>query len=192
MNKIFKAALLVGGVAAGATLYALADHNIDVPRTVEQVDLARYVGQWYEIARYPNRFQRSCSGDVTATYSLLPGGKVSVVNLCRNANGGLERIRGTARVVDRKTNAKLKVTFFWPFAGDYWILDLGSDYEYAVVGEPGRNYLWLLSRTPQMDDATYQRIITRLEARGLDTARLIKTPQSGQPLPEPAAQAGKR
>jgi len=192
MNKIFKAALLVGGVAAGATLYALADHNIDVPRTVEPVDLARYVGQWYEIARYPNRFQRSCSGDVTATYSLLPGGKVSVVNLCRNANGGLERIRGTARVVDRKTNAKLKVTFFWPFAGDYWILDLGSAYEYAVVGEPGRNYLWVLSRTPQMDDAAYQRIMTRLEARGLDTARLIKTPQSGQPIPEPAAKAGKR
>lgn len=188
MNKIFKAALLVGGVAAGATLYAMSDHNIDAPRTVEYVDLARYAGQWYEIARYPNRFQRSCLGDVTATYALLPNGKLSVLNLCRSTTDGMERIRGTARVADRKTNAKLKVTFFWPFSGDYWILDLGSEYEYAVVGEPGRNYLWILSRTPRMDDATYRRIMTRLEARGIDTARLIKTPQSGEPIAEPAVQ----
>jgi apolipoprotein D and lipocalin family protein len=187
MKRVFKAALLVGGVAAGAAVYALADHNIDAPRTVDFVDLGRYAGQWYEIARFPNRFQRTGCCDVTASYALLPNGRVSVVNACRNPNGGLERISGTARVMDRKTNAKLKVTFFWPFAGDYWILDLGSDYEYAVVGDPGRNYLWILSRTPQMDAAAYQRIITRLEARGLDTARLVRTPQSGQLLAEAVA-----
>ncbi len=188
MNKVLKAALLLGGVAAGAAVYALADQTIDGPKTVDFVDIKRYAGQWYEIARYPNRFQRACSGDVSATYTPLPNGKVGVVNTCRNANGGLERIRGTARVVDRKTNAKLKVTFFWPFSGDYWILELGRDYEFAVVGEPGQNYLWILSRTPQLDDVTYQRIVTRLESRGIDTAKLIRTRQTEQPISNEATE----
>lgn len=185
MKRYVKAALVIGGVAAGAAVYALADRNIDAPRTADFVDLGRYSGLWYEIARYPNRIQRACAGDATAQYTLLRNGRFAVVNTCRNANGTLEHVRGTARVVDRRTNAKLKVTFYWPFSGDYWILDVGSDYEYAVVGVPGRDYLWILSRTPQLDPAAYNRIITRLEARGLDTARLVKTPQSGalNPLP---------
>ena len=120
--------------------------------TVDHVDLQRYVGKWYEIARYPNRFQRKCQSDTTATYTLREDGKVQVANACREKDGTMTTANGTAKVVDPKTNAKLKVTFFWPFYGDYWILGLGPDYQYAIVGEPDRKYLWILSRTPAMDE----------------------------------------
>jgi apolipoprotein D and lipocalin family protein len=185
MKRVFKAALVIGGVAAGAAIYALTDRNIDAPKTADFVDLGRYAGLWYEIARYPNRFQRACVADATANYTLLSNGRLTVVHTCRKSYGAVERASGTARVVDRKTNARLKVTFYWPLSVDYWILDVGHEYEYAVVGEPGRDYLWILSRTPHLDEAVYQRIIKRLEARGLDTARLVKTPQTGQGLLTP-------
>ncbi|MFB3813734.1 MAG: lipocalin family protein [Terriglobales bacterium] len=178
MRKIVKAALVISGVAVGAAVYALADRSIDAPATVGSVDLERYGGQWYEIARYPNRFQRRCATDVTATYRLRRDGKIEVINACRHADGASQIARGTARVVDRRTNAKLKVTFFWPFSGDYWIVDLGADYEYSVVSEPTRKYLWILSRRAHMDEAQYRQIILRLESRGFDTAKLVRTPQS--------------
>src|SRR6187431_1292753 len=101
---------------------------------VPAVDLSRYAGRWYEIARLPNRFEKKCADSVTATYTLRSDGKVDVVNRCRKANGKYTTAKAKAKVVDTKTNAKLKVTFFWPFSGDYWILDLGPNYEYAVVG----------------------------------------------------------
>jgi len=103
-----------------------------------------------------------------------------VLNECRteSIDGPVRTAKGAARVVDKKTNAKLKVTFFWPFYGDYWIIDLGDSYEYAVVGHPGRNYLWILSRTPFMDGALYDRIVERLQKeQAYDTAKLIKTVQ---------------
>jgi apolipoprotein D and lipocalin family protein len=182
MNKTLKTALIVGGAVVGAAAYALIDRTIDAPRTVDSVDLARYAGLWYEIARYPNRFQRQCAGEVTATYSLSGKGKLKVVNACRKIDGTLERSEATARVVDKRTNAKLKVSFFWLIPGDYWILDLGGDYEYAVVGEPTRRYLWILSRTPQIAETKYHEIITRLEARGFDTAKMVRTrQQTGKP-----------
>jgi apolipoprotein D and lipocalin family protein len=147
-------------------------------QVVSAVDLNRYTGTWYEIARYPNRFQRDCAGDVTATYELRDDGKVSVVNSCREENGDLKSAEGTARVVDPATNARLEVTFFWPFSGDYWIINLGPNYEYAVVGEPSREYLWILSRTPRMDDATYEVLLQRIAKQGYDTSKLVRTPQS--------------
>jgi apolipoprotein D and lipocalin family protein len=146
--------------------------------TVDRVDLQRYVGKWYEIARYPNRFQRKCQSDTTATYTIRPDGKVQVVNACRQQDGTITTANGTAKVVDPKTNAKLKVTFFWPFYGDYWIIGLGPNYEYAMVGEPDRKYLWILSRTPTMDETTYQEILRRLESMGYQPGNLMKTPQS--------------
>jgi apolipoprotein D and lipocalin family protein len=142
---------------------------------VAAVDLTRYAGRWYEIARLPNRFQKKCVDSVSATYTLRPDGKLNVVNRCRKANGTFATAKGKAKVVDKKTNAKLKVTFFWPFYGDYWILDLGPDYEYAVVGAPNRDYLWILSRTPQMDDQLYQRLLAKMAARGFETQRMIRT-----------------
>ena len=152
----------------------------DAPlQTVPSVDLARYAGTWYEIASYPQRFQKGCTG-TTATYTLRADGKVEVLNRCArdSLNGRVTVARGRARVVDKGTNAKLKVSFFRPFWGDYWIIDLGRDYEYAVVGHPGRKYLWILSRTPVMDTVVYEGILERLRAQGYDTARLVRTLQA--------------
>jgi len=141
---------------------------------VARVDLQRYMGKWYEIARYPHRFQEGCFAS-TATYALRQDGTVDVLNECRQGSpdGPPKSARGTAKVVDATTNAKLKVTFFWPFYGDYWVIDLGPEYEYAVVGHPSREYLWILSRTPEMDEATYRGIIERVRRLGYDTGRLV-------------------
>ena len=147
----------------------------DELEVVPAVDLSRYVGQWYEIARLPNSFQKKCADSVTANYTLRSDGNIKVVNRCRKASGEFTTATGKAKIVDKKTNAKLKVTFFWPFYGKYWILDLGPNYEYAVVGEPGRDYLWILSRTPQMDEALYQQLLEKMQARGFDTSRMIRT-----------------
>ncbi len=141
--------------------------------TVARVDLPRYMGTWHEIARYPHHFQEGCA-DSTATYRLEPDGTVDVLNECREPGGGLRRARGTARVVDPATNAKLEVSFFRPFWGDYWILALGDEYEYAVVGAPSREYLWVLAREPRLPDATYARLVERLVALGFDPVRLTR------------------
>jgi apolipoprotein D and lipocalin family protein len=113
------------------------------PEVVPAVDLKRYAGRWHEIARLPNRFQRDCAGDVTATYTLRPDGKIAVLNECRAADGRTKSARGTARVASKQgPNTKLKVSFFWPFSGDYWIIGLDPDYRWALVGGSGRDYLW--------------------------------------------------
>ncbi len=147
-------------------------------KTVDHVDVQRYMGTWYEIAKFPQRFEKGMVG-ITAEYSLLPDGRVQVLNRGYKGgfNGELKTIKGKAWVVDPKTNAKLKVTFFWPFAGDYWILELGKDYEYAVVGEASRKYLWVLSRSPQMEGDVYDGIIGRLREKGFDVSKLEKNPQ---------------
>ena len=146
--------------------------------TVSHVDLARYAGTWYEIASFPQSFQKGCVA-TTATYTIRDDGDVDVLNRCRKeALDGPERsARGRARTVDAATGAKLEVSFFRPFWGDYWIVDLGADYEWAVVGHPGRDYLWILSRTPTMPAETYEGILARLENQRYDTSRLRRTPQ---------------
>jgi apolipoprotein D and lipocalin family protein len=144
---------------------------------VPSVDLGKYVGRWYEIARLPNRFEKKCVSSVTATYKLRPDGNIDVLNECKKASGELKKAKGKAKVVDKESNAKLKVTFFWPFYGDYWILDLGANYEYAVVGDESRKYLWILSRTPQIDEALYQKLLAKMANEGFDTSRIIKTQQ---------------
>ena len=151
---------------------------------VGAVDLSRYAGRWYEIARLPNRFEKKCADSVSATYTLRSDGKVDVVNRCRKANGEYTTAKGKAKIVDKKTNAKLKVTFFWPFYGDYWILDLGPNYEYAVVGAPNRDYLWILSRTPQLDEQLYQGLLAKMAARGFETERMIRTSHPTEPAVE--------
>ena len=148
------------------------------PQVVPFVDLTRYTGRWYEISRYPNRFQRNCVGS-RATYTLRSDGKIAVLNECYEGSfsGRLRDAKGTAKVVDKQSNAKLTVSFFWPFYGDYWIIDLGKEYEYAVVGHPDRTYLWILSRTKKMDEKVYRNILEKLEAKGYDTTKLIGTRQ---------------
>ena len=140
---------------------------------MSHVELNRYLGKWYEIAHLPTRFQRNCT-DTTATYSLSTDGNISVLNECER-NGKVKQIKGKAKVVDKNTGAKLKVTFFWPFYGDYWIVGLGKDYEYAVVGTPNRKNLWILSRTPQMDDQLFSQIIESVKSQGFNLDNLIKT-----------------
>lgn len=152
-------------------------------QVVSHIDINRYAGTWYEIARYPNRFQKGCVG-TTATYTLREDGKIDVLNQCREntLDGKLLSAKGTAKVVDAKTNAKLKVTFFWPFYGHYWVIDLGEHYEYAVVGHPDRKYLWILCRTPEMEETLYSQILGRIKQQGYDLSKLMKTLQ-GRPYP---------
>ena len=169
-------ALLASGCATTTT----ARLHLPVLRTVEHVDLQRYLGTWYEIASFPQGFQRGCTATM-ATYAMRQDGQIDVLNRCRKSSldGPGKEARGRARVVDRASNAKLEVSFFWPFWGDYWIIDLGIDYEYAVVGHPSRDYLWILSRSPTMNPESYDSIVRRLEAQGYETVRLQRTAQPG-------------
>lgn len=170
-------ALLAGGVAALAGC-APAGRGLPPLPTVAKVDLQRYAGTWYEIASYPHRFQKGCTAS-RAVYTLHADGTVGVYNECREGkpDGPLKSVTGKARVVDAGSNARLEVTFFWPFWGDYWIIGLDEDYRWAVVGHPSRDYLWILSRTPTLDEDLYRRIVGRLPALGYDAARLQRTVQ---------------
>lgn len=148
-------------------------------QTVPRVDLQRYTGTWYEVASFPQRFQKGCTR-TQATYTLKPDGEIGVRNRCNRdgVDGPESSVEGRARVVDGATNAKLEVSFFWPFWGDYWVIDLADDYSFAVVGHPSRNYLWILSRTPSLPTVTYDGILDRLRAQGYDLAKLQRTEQS--------------
>lgn len=167
--------LLVAMLLAACTTNGRQSPPLQV---VPAVDLSRYIGTWYEIASFPQRFQKGCT-DSRAEYRIRPDGDVEVLNSCLR-NGKVDTAKGRAWVVDKVTNAKLKVSFFWPFRGDYWIIDLGKDYEYAVVAAPSMNYLWILSRTPQMEEQRYQEIVSRLRARGFDIAKLNRTVQENR------------
>ena len=174
LARLFVGALTATGCAATTT----ARLQLGPLATVTHVDLERYLGTWYEIASFPQSFQRGCTA-TSATYSLRADGDIDVVNRCRNGSlEGEERVaRGRARVVDRSTNARLEVSFFRPFWGDYWIIDLGSSYEFAVIGHPSRDYLWILSRTRSMEPAVYDGIVARLRGMGYEVERLNRTPQ---------------
>jgi apolipoprotein D and lipocalin family protein len=154
-------------------------------RTVDSVDLDRYAGEWFEIARFPNRFQRDCTGGVRASYARRPDGRIEVINRCRTQDGAIEA-QGVARVVDGRTSAKLKVRFapaalsFLPFVwGDYWILGLAPDYSWAVVGSPDRNYLWVLARAPSLEGGDFAAALAAARANGFDVGRLVKTSHAG-------------
>ena len=146
--------------------------------TVPFVDLNKYAGKWYEIASYPQRFQKGCYC-TTAEYTLSQEGCVIVENRCNKGgiDGKQSYIKGKAFVTKNSGNAKLKVQFFWPFTGKYWIIDLANDYSYAVVSHPNKKYLWILSRTPKMDNSVYQEILDRLKAKGFDLSKLKETVQ---------------
>jgi len=181
MKKSFIALLaLVATLATSAQAFALGKgKQFPELTTVSHVDLNRYLGKWYEISAIELWFERNCYG-VTANYSLLDDGRIKVVNTCNKGSldGQLKVANGKAKVVDKESNSKLKVTFFWPFYGDYWIVELGENYEYAVVGSPDRESLWILSRTPTMDEATYAGILDRMAAKAFDVSRLRKMTQA--------------
>jgi apolipoprotein D and lipocalin family protein len=157
-------------------------------RAVEAVDLRRYLGDWFEIARFPNRFQQRCAGDVRASYAFGPDGRIDVINRCRTAGGRVIEARGVAKVVDTRTFAKLKVRFapaalsFLPFVwGDYWIVGLADDYSWAVVGAPNREYLWILSRTTALSHDRMASALAAAQANGFDVTRLAATSHSDRP-----------
>lgn len=168
--------LLAGGCATTTT------ERLGLPpvQTVARVDLAQYLGTWYEIASFPQGFQAGCTA-TTANYTLRADGEIDVLNRCRKGTVTSKETSalGRARVVDTTTNARLEVSFFRPFWGDYWVIDLADDYAYAVVGHPSRDYLWILSRTPTLPADTYAGIVTRLRAQGYETERLVVTDQPG-------------
>jgi len=179
-RSIVALALLLASATACASRQSTTERESLPPlQTVERVELPRYLGTWYEIASFPQRFQEGCTA-TTATYSLRDDGQIDVLNRCRKGglDGELDEAKGRARVVDETTNAKLEVSFFRPFWGDYWIIDLDPEgYEYAVVGHPGRDYLWIQSREPQLAPAVYEGILARLREQRYDTSRLVKTLQ---------------
>ncbi|HVI59925.1 MAG TPA: lipocalin family protein [Luteimonas sp.] len=158
------------------------------PTTVDAVDLPRYLGTWYEIARLPMRHEPAGFTDITATYSLRDDGRIAVDNRARNGDGGLEQSSGVAEPVEGSGNSKLEVSFLpeglrWiPFTkGDYWILRLSEDYDISLVGSPDRKYLWLLSRKPSLDEATRTDYLATAQRQGFDLTDLIHTPHTGNP-----------
>jgi apolipoprotein D and lipocalin family protein len=166
-----------------AVVSSLASAQSVVPlSSVANLDVPRYLGRWYEIAKFPNRFQKKCIAETTAEYALQPDGSLSVLNQCRQANGEFDYALGHARQIGGSHSAKLEVRFapswlgFLPFVwGNYWVIDLDAEYQLAAVGEPNREYLWILSRTPQVDSARYEALLARLKGLGFDTQRLEVT-----------------
>lgn len=182
--KVPKRALAVAGVAAVGFAVAgcaqlLTRHpvgNASVPQPSKRVDLDRYLGRWFEIGRYEQSFQKGCEG-VTADYSLREDGSINVLNRCRKPDGRVDEARGRAKVVDKVSGAKLKVSFFGPFYGDYWVLDHADDYSWSIVGESSGRYLWILARTPTPPETAVADLIARARAMGYDTRMLIRTVQ---------------
>ena len=179
--------MLTSVILIGLGMFAICSARIGGPgraplSTVGQVDVERYAGLWYEIAKIPNRFQRTCATGTTAFYSLRKDGRIDVLNRCIKKNGTQITAKGIARVVDTRSNARLKVSFvrflgislFW---GDYWIIGLGSEYEYAIVGTPSRKYGWVLSRTPTLQPEQLEHIFSQLRDNGYDPDQFEVTVQ---------------
>ncbi len=152
--------------------------------TIASLDVPRYMGTWFEIAKYPNKFQKQCVADTQAQYQLMPAGTVQVTNRCRNTNGEVEEAIGEARQIGVATSPKLQVRFapIWlswlPMVwGNYWVIDLDERYQLVAVSEPNREYLWVLARTPTVSPEAYDALLLRLKARGFDLGKLERTKQ---------------
>lgn len=173
--------LVLSAVLAIASLQTVAAQEVSA---VPAVDLKRYVGKWYEIAKFPNSFQKKCVSNTSAEYRAREDGAIDVINRCKTADGSVDEAQGLARVIDTSSNAKLQVRFapawlsWFPLVwGDYWVIDLDPDYTVATVGTPSRDYLWILSRTPSLSAAQYETAVNNATKQGFDTSRLIKTTQ---------------
>lgn len=150
--------------------------NTAVPQPAKSVELDRYLGRWFEMARYEAPFQKGCEA-VTADYSLRGDGTIKVINSCRQGavDGKAKVATGKAKVVDTATGAKLKVSFFGPFYGDYWVLDRADDYSWSIVGEPSGRYLWILTRAAKPDGAIRAQLESRVKALGYDWSLIRPT-----------------
>lgn len=180
LHRALVATLLVASLAANP-LQAQAQAQDPAPlKAIPGLDVPRYMGTWYEIARFPNRFQAQCVRDTSAQYQLRPDGRLDVLNQCRQADGSVSKALGEARQTGPAT---LQVRFapawlsFLPMVwGNYWVVDLDEAYTLSAVSEPSRQYLWVLSRTPVVDEARYQALLRRLKQQGLAVERLIRQP----------------
>jgi apolipoprotein D and lipocalin family protein len=169
------------GLSIGLSHAAPAALQTAPLQPIAQLDLPRYMGTWYELARYPNRFQRGCEGGTSATYALQSDATVRVTNRCRAAQGGIQEAVGQARRTGRGESATLQVRFapawlsWLPFVwGTYWVVDLDAGYQLAVVSEPSREYLWVLSRTPQISPVAWEAVTQRLTQLGFEPQRLVR------------------
>ncbi len=186
MKKIANLSIIAVVLAAGIVTAAQSSKPEQL-KTVSSVDLKKYSGKWFEIGKYPNKFQKQCVGNTTATYTIKRDGKLEVLNECVKKDGSSDLAKAAGKIDDKTTNAKLKVRFapgalsFLPFVwANYWIIDLDPNYEYAVIGEPKREYLWILSRKAEITEVAYQTILRQVEAKGYNPSRIEKTPQNLQ------------
>lgn len=173
------AVALASAACTGAGAHASSSDDARAAvQTVPHVDLQRYAGMWYEIANYPQFYQRKCARDTTAHYMPRSDSRIEVLNRCRTKDGGAEEADGEGTVVPDSGNAKLKVSFFWPFKGDYWIIGLDPDYRWTVVGTPDRKSLWVLSRTPQLTRDKLDLALAAARQQGFDLKPLEYTLQT--------------
>lgn len=187
VKKFVLAAILPALLLISGTISAQKTNSANQTKaaTVATVDLNRYSGKWFEIARYSNKSQKNCIGNTTMTYTLKEEGKLGVLNECLKKDGTVIDAKGEGKIVDKATNAKLQMRFapgYMAFLStswdDYWIIDLDEKYQYAAVGDKKRENLWILSRSPKLSDAAYQNILRRVEALGYKPGKLVKTPQN--------------
>ncbi|GAA4020328.1 lipocalin family protein [Actimicrobium antarcticum] len=175
---------MVSGLAPLLLMVQLGSAGAQTVTPVTELDLNRYAGKWVEIARLPNKFQKDCVSNVTANYVKRSDGEIDVINRCKKANGAVEEAVGRARIPNLQMTSKLKVRFapqwlsWLPMVwADYWVVDLSTDYSLAAVGGPTHEYLWILARSPEVAEPSYQALLQRLTAQGFDTAKLVRTLQ---------------
>ncbi len=183
MNKIYSA--LFGACIFLAGFSAYSQTSDVAVKTIPSLDVPRYLGTWYEIAKYPNWFQKKCVSNTKAVYSARSDGTLKVLNSCKTAEGEISEAEGTARQIGAKDSPKLEVRFapawlsFIPLVwGDYWVIDLDPQYQVAVVSDPRRDYLWILSRTPQLDKKVYDETLQRIRDQHFDVRKLELTVQT--------------
>ncbi|HQR84910.1 MAG: lipocalin [Polynucleobacter sp. 24-46-87] len=184
-SRFFFLSLLSATTIAFVSTQASAQESAAIPvKTIPSLDVPRYLGTWYEIAKFPNWFQKKCVSNTKAVYSLKDDGKLKVLNSCKTASGEVSEAQGTARQMGASDSPKLEVRFapdwlsFLPLVwGDYWVIDLDSQYQVAAVSDPRREYLWVLSRTPQLDAAVYDALLKRLQEQQFDIRKLELTQQ---------------
>ena len=167
----------VGLLSGCNTTERAQNTNLPALPTVAAVDVPRYLGTWYQQAWIPNKFQAMCASDTRATY-IRDGDGLVVVNQCRKADGQVETAKGVANIVEGSNNSKLRVSFFRPFYGDYWVLALDPDYNWVLVGEPKREFGWILSRNTKLDEATLNQILDRALSLGYDRNAFKRSLQS--------------
>jgi apolipoprotein D and lipocalin family protein len=186
MIKIYSAFSIIFGSILLAFSPAIFSQTADTPvKTIASLDVPRYMGTWYEIAKFPNWFQKKCVSNTQAVYSIRPDGNLKVLNSCRTADEEISQAEGTARQQGPKDSPKLEVRFapewlsFLPMVwGEYWVIDLDAQYQVAAVSDSKREYLWVLSRTPQLDKKTYDELLLRLRGQQFDTRKLEITQQT--------------